>query len=145
MLSKTNSVHSKISSAPARWSIDVGASPLNTAAHRPWTRASPYNEGQHDKTSPGEATSASSAAPCRFLYLIGQLTPGGSERQLLYLLEQLNRRQYSPHVVVWNYREDDPYVAKIRALEVPLHALPYKGIPGIQDAGLAAPGLALAA
>jgi glycosyltransferase involved in cell wall biosynthesis len=64
-------------------------------------------------------------APCRFLYLISQLGAGGSERQLLYLLEQLKRRQYSPHVVVWNYCEDDPYVAKIQALEVPLHALPY--------------------
>jgi glycosyltransferase involved in cell wall biosynthesis len=68
-----------------------------------------------------------SAAPYHFLYLIGQLTPGGSERQLLYLLEQLKRRQYSPHVVVWDYCEDDPYVAKIRALEVPLHALPPQG------------------
>ena len=70
---------------------------------------------------------APSAAPYHFLYLIGQLTPGGSERQLLYLLEQLKRRQYSPHVVVWDYCEDDPYVAKIRALEVPLHALPPQG------------------
>ena len=70
---------------------------------------------------------ASSAVPCRFLYLIGQLTPGGSERQLLYLLEQLKQRQYSPHVVVWNCREDDGYVAKIRALDVPLHAFTYKG------------------
>src|SRR5437016_3743542 len=67
------------------------------------------------------------AAPCRFLYLIGQLTPGGSERQLVCLLEQLNRRQYRPHVVVWNYREHDPYVAKIHALGVPLHALPHPG------------------
>jgi glycosyltransferase involved in cell wall biosynthesis len=70
---------------------------------------------------------APSAVPCRFLYLIGQLSPGGSERQLVYLLEQLKRRQYSPHVVVWHYCEDDPYVAKIRALDVPLHALPYTG------------------
>jgi glycosyltransferase involved in cell wall biosynthesis len=70
---------------------------------------------------------ASSTVPCRFLYLIGQLTPGGSERQLLYLLEQLKRRQYSPHVVVWSCREGDGYVAKIRALEVPLHVLPYQG------------------
>jgi glycosyltransferase involved in cell wall biosynthesis len=46
----------------------------------------------------------------------------------MYLLEQLKRRQYSPHVVVWNYREHDPYVAKIRALEVPLHALPHTGV-----------------
>jgi glycosyltransferase involved in cell wall biosynthesis len=68
-----------------------------------------------------------SSASCRFLYLIGQLGPGGSERQLMYLLEQLNRRQYMPHVVVWNYCADDPYVAKIRALEVPIHALSYRG------------------
>lgn len=70
---------------------------------------------------------APSVTPCHFLYLIGQLTPGGSERQLVYLLEQLKRWQYSPHVVVCNYCEDDPYVTKIRALDVPLHALPPQG------------------
>ena len=67
------------------------------------------------------------AVPCHFLYLIGQLTPGGSEQQLVYLLEQLKQQQYSPHVVVWNYRAGDEYAAKIRALDVPLHAFTYEG------------------
>lgn len=61
---------------------------------------------------------------CRLLYIIGQLRPGGSERQLFYLLEQMGRERYRPEVVVWNYEEDVPYVAKIRALGVPLHAMP---------------------
>jgi glycosyltransferase involved in cell wall biosynthesis len=62
---------------------------------------------------------------CRLLYLIGQLRPGGSERQLYYLLQTVNRERYKPAVVVWNYREEDPYVSHIRALGVPLYALPH--------------------
>ena len=61
---------------------------------------------------------------CRLLYLIGQLAPGGSERQLSYLLENLDIQKYRPGVVVWNYCKDDPYVAKIRDLGVPLYGLP---------------------
>lgn len=61
---------------------------------------------------------------CRLLYLIGQLRPGGTERQLYYLLEHMDRERYRPEVVVWNYEEGVPYVARIQALGVPLHALP---------------------
>jgi glycosyltransferase involved in cell wall biosynthesis len=61
---------------------------------------------------------------CRFLYLIGQLRPGGSERQLYYLLKSMDRAAYEPEVVVWNFKETDPYVGRIRALGVPVHALP---------------------
>ena len=38
--------------------------------------------------------------------------------------------------MVWNYCEDDPYVAKIRALDVPLHALPYTKEHGYTIAAL---------
>jgi glycosyltransferase involved in cell wall biosynthesis len=65
---------------------------------------------------------------CRLLYLIGQLRPGGAERQLYYLLRTVNRERYQPAVAVWNYRAEDPYVAPIRALGVPVLRLP--GSPG---------------
>ena len=60
----------------------------------------------------------------RILYLVGQLGPGGSERQLYYLLQTMDRGRYRPGVVVWNFSESDPYVSKLRALGVPLHSFP---------------------
>jgi glycosyltransferase involved in cell wall biosynthesis len=61
---------------------------------------------------------------CRLLYLIGQLAPGGSERQLYYLLQAMDREYYRPAVVIWNFREEDVYVPQIRALDVPLYFFP---------------------
>jgi glycosyltransferase involved in cell wall biosynthesis len=61
---------------------------------------------------------------CRFLYLVGQLGPGGAERQLLYLLQGMDRDRYRPEVVVWNFREDDMHVAMLRALNICLHSFP---------------------
>ncbi len=61
---------------------------------------------------------------CRFLYVIGQLGAGGSERQLYSLLEAMDRKLYRPVVVVWNYDAKDLYVDRCRALGVPLYALP---------------------
>jgi glycosyltransferase involved in cell wall biosynthesis len=61
---------------------------------------------------------------CRLLYVIGQLHPGGAERQLYYLLRVVNRDRYQPAVAVWNYHEGDPYVAYLRALQVPVYPLP---------------------
>jgi glycosyltransferase involved in cell wall biosynthesis len=58
---------------------------------------------------------------CRLLYLVGQLGPGGLERQLSLLFLGMDRNRYRPEVVVWNFREDDMYVPRIRALDVPLH------------------------
>lgn len=58
---------------------------------------------------------------CRILYIIGQLGEGGSERQLLYLLRELDRRCYPSDVLVWNYFPDDRYVEEIRSLGVPIH------------------------
>lgn len=57
---------------------------------------------------------------CRLLYVVGQLGLGGLERQLFYLLQTMDRQRYKPVVVVWNYRQQDPYVHKIRALQVPV-------------------------
>jgi glycosyltransferase involved in cell wall biosynthesis len=53
-----------------------------------------------------------------FLYLIGQLRAGGSERQLFYLLQKMDRQRYRPAVAVWNYSNEDIYVEQIRALNV---------------------------
>ena len=61
---------------------------------------------------------------CRFLYLVGQLTPGGLERQLCYLLQAMDRERYRPAVAVWNFSEADVYVPRIRALNVPVYAFP---------------------
>ena len=61
---------------------------------------------------------------CRILYLVGQLGPGGLERQLCYLLQAMDRQRYSPVVVVWNYKEDDIYVRQIQDLGVQVLALP---------------------
>jgi glycosyltransferase involved in cell wall biosynthesis len=61
------------------------------------------------------------------LYLIGQLSLGGSERQLHSLLQQMNRRRIQTAVFVWNFRKDDPYVERINALGVPLDGFP----PGV--------------
>jgi glycosyltransferase involved in cell wall biosynthesis len=58
---------------------------------------------------------------CRLLYLVGELRPGGSERQLYFLLERMDRDRYKPAVAVWNFREDATYVDPIRRLRVPLH------------------------
>lgn len=64
---------------------------------------------------------------CRILYVVGQLRAGGLERQLFYLLQGLERSRYFPIVVVWNFKEDDPYVKKIRDLGVEVMALPMGG------------------
>jgi glycosyltransferase involved in cell wall biosynthesis len=60
---------------------------------------------------------------CRLLYLVGQLGPGGSERQLSNLLKGMDRDRYQPGVAVWNYRQDETYVAEIKRLGVPIFPL----------------------
>ena len=63
----------------------------------------------------------------RFLYLVGQLKAGGSERQLYYLLRGLKHKQLKPAVCVWNYAEEEVYVARLKALDVPVFPLPRHG------------------
>jgi glycosyltransferase involved in cell wall biosynthesis len=75
---------------------------------------------------PGYGAESSRAPPlisCRILYLVGQLRRGGTEQQLYFLLQGMDRKYYRPQVVVWNFREDDVFVPQIRALGVPLHSL----------------------
>jgi glycosyltransferase involved in cell wall biosynthesis len=61
---------------------------------------------------------------CRILYLIGQLHSGGSERQLYYLLESMDRSRYRPAVAVWNFSEKEIYVPQIRKIGVSIYCLP---------------------
>lgn len=63
-------------------------------------------------------------AECRLLYVIGQLGLGGAERQLYYLLENLERSRYHPCLVVWNYNPEEKYYRAIDALKIPIYGLP---------------------
>lgn len=62
-----------------------------------------------------------SSKKCCILYLVGQLGPGGLERQLYCLLQALDRERYKPAVVVWRHSLQDVYVQQIRALGIPLY------------------------
>jgi glycosyltransferase involved in cell wall biosynthesis len=59
----------------------------------------------------------------RLFFLIGQLSAGGAERQLAYLLQAIERERYRPAVAVWNYRAQDLYVPRIASLGVPVYSL----------------------
>ena len=59
---------------------------------------------------------------CRILYLVGQLSVGGLEQQLCYLLQAMDRGRYRPAVAVWNFSEAAVYVPRIRALNVPVYS-----------------------
>ncbi|MDH4370059.1 MAG: glycosyltransferase family 4 protein [Nitrospira sp.] len=71
----------------------------------------------------------SAPAKCRLLYVIGQLGLGGAERQLYYLLANLDRSRYYPCVVVWNYNPDEKYYRAIDALKIPIYGLPAEWSP----------------
>jgi glycosyltransferase involved in cell wall biosynthesis len=66
-------------------------------------------------------TAASNFWRCRILYIIGQLGGGGSERQLLYLLRELDRKRYPPGILVWNFSPSDRYVEEIKSIGVPIY------------------------
>ena len=59
---------------------------------------------------------------CRLLYLLGQLRPGGQERQLYYLLKAMDRHRFHPAIAVWNYStRDDTYLSDIERLGVSVY------------------------
>lgn len=60
----------------------------------------------------------------RLLYVIGQLSPGGAERQLFYLLRNLDKERHRPAVAVWNRSEQDVYLPLIRDLGVSVYTFP---------------------
>jgi glycosyltransferase involved in cell wall biosynthesis len=61
---------------------------------------------------------------CRFLYVVGQLGLGGLERQLCYLLSNLNRDRYRPALVAWNFDPSEKYFRDIEDLNIPIYGLP---------------------
>jgi glycosyltransferase involved in cell wall biosynthesis len=61
---------------------------------------------------------------CRLLYVVGQLGLGGLERQLYYLLSNLDHSLYKPALVVWNINRHDAYYHKIEALKIPIYGFP---------------------
>jgi len=61
---------------------------------------------------------------CRLLYVVGQLGLGGLERQLYYLLANLDHARYCPAVAVWNLNHNDKYYKDIETLKVPLYGFP---------------------
>ena len=61
---------------------------------------------------------------CCLLYVVGQLGLGGLERQLYYLLANLDHGRYRPAVVVWNLNRNDKYYKDIEALTIPLYGFP---------------------
>src|SRR6478672_2958041 len=67
--------------------------------------------------------------PCRLLYLVGQLRLGGLERQLYYLLANLDRARYQPAVVVWNLNPCEKYYGDIEALKIPIAGFPPEWSP----------------
>lgn len=60
----------------------------------------------------------------RLLYVVGQLRLGGLERQLYYLLANLEYARYQPAVVVWNLNPNDKYYQDIEALKIPICGFP---------------------
>ncbi len=66
---------------------------------------------------------------CRLLYVVGQLGLGGLERQLYYLLANLDHARYYPAVVVWNLNHNDKYYKDIEALKIPLCGFPPEWSP----------------
>jgi glycosyltransferase involved in cell wall biosynthesis len=63
---------------------------------------------------------------CQLLYLVGQLRAGGLERQLYYLLQAIDRKQYAPALAVWSFREDEFYVDQFRDMEIPVYSPPVR-------------------
>jgi glycosyltransferase involved in cell wall biosynthesis len=66
---------------------------------------------------------------CKLLYLVGQMRLGGLERQLYYLLSNIDRAIYHPVVVVWNSNPDEKYYREIETLGVTICGFPPEWSP----------------
>jgi glycosyltransferase involved in cell wall biosynthesis len=65
------------------------------------------------------------AQPSRILYSINALAAGGTERQLFYLLRNLDRNRFAPHVVSIYGKSSmvRHWVDELKALDIPLYTL----------------------
>ncbi len=61
--------------------------------------------------------------PIEVVYAIAALVPGGAERQLLYLLRELPRDEFSPRVLAF---DSGPWEERFRAMDIPIHIIPYR-------------------
>ncbi len=61
----------------------------------------------------------------RILYVIDTLGAGGAERQLIYIIEGLDRNRYEPHILTLYDEHATPYhfQPELDALGVPIHSL----------------------
>lgn len=62
----------------------------------------------------------------RVMHVIGQLAPGGFERQLSVLLAHTDQKEFEPRVAVW--RTGGMFEAEIRRLGIPMDAHDGKGL-----------------
>ncbi len=67
-----------------------------------------------------------SSTTAQILYIVGQLGPGGMERQLYDLLKSMDRERVQPAVAVWNFHKNDAYVSRLSALGINLYG--FEGI-----------------
>jgi len=61
--------------------------------------------------------------------VVGQLSLGGAERQLYYLLAALDHARYRPALVAWNYNPGEKYYRDITALKLPIYGFPAEWSP----------------
>src|SRR5439155_2229054 len=74
--------------------------------------------------SKGEKDSASELTDCNPIILLGNLSPGGAERQGYLLAKGLTAAGWHPAVVAWSLTSDDLYRGLIEDLGVPLAVAP---------------------
>lgn len=60
----------------------------------------------------------------RIAFLASVLTLGGSERQLLYFFQRVDRTRFDPLVITLHGGRGDPYETPIRDLNIPLYSVP---------------------
>lgn len=65
----------------------------------------------------------------RLLYIVGQLGLGGLERQLYYLLANLDHARYQPAVVVWNLNSKERYYRDLEMVKIPIYGFPPQWSP----------------
>ena len=63
----------------------------------------------------------------KILYVAGELTGGGYQRQLYLLLSKLDREKISPALAVWRYDEKQAFADDINRLNIPIYSVSRQG------------------
>lgn len=53
-------------------------------------------------------------------FVIGELAKGGQEKQLLYLIQELDKKTIPLGLIIWSYRENDHYASHLNTLKFPM-------------------------